>query len=60
MATIVLWLYRLRQASYKYYEENINITLEDIIDKCKYSFAIGGKSIKILKFPNRWYEFKFL
>jgi len=50
MATIVLWLYGLRQASYKYYEENINITLGDIIDKCKHGFATGGKSIKILKF----------
>lgn len=50
MATVTIWLYGLPKASYYYYEKNINITLEDIINKCKHGFTTGGKSIRILKF----------
>ena len=53
MATIVLWLYGLPKASYKYYEENINITIGDIINKCKHGFSTGGQTIRILKFTCR-------
>lgn len=50
MATIVFWLHGLSKASYYYYEENINITIDEIIDKSKHCFKTGGKTIKILKF----------
>jgi len=50
MAIIVVWMYGLPMASYTYYEENINVTIGDTINKFKHGFATGGKTIRILKF----------
>lgn len=50
MAHVVFWFYGNQIACHCYYEQDINATLSDVIEKCKPCFTTGGKMIKVYKF----------